>query len=953
MADRPGGRSFGSASAYGTGVPPAFGHGLGPAAASRPGTLQHGSERSISGSSGESQQRTHRHGAGAPGGAWHQLTPVCADPGACRCPPSAESTPREQSYVELTPEELLAWQEQIDHEQQRLSVAIAQKQQAQLGRRAANIGSTSGAAQITPGSGSASDACAGCSTCEPATASHANGTPATGLPIEIVGAVHTLQSFLATFQGAAGGAPTGGSVTPIQDLGGALQGAAGASNSPQSVHSASRSAQGGSATGEAAAPTGAPASAGKGPGQGGKEAKTPSSSAKEPKERSTKAKRRTKSRVEEESSCPSLSEGSSSESESESEESEDSEHESRRRGKMKYHIPGMSSKRLEKLEADSDPRGTLQLQQQSFIAALTRHHPRLGRVLAATPERWSAMKSHPKYKAANKVIAGIWHDTRKPSSIHVSNLLRRIPARKLNDGRFILKAELESKKVQLGGQVVAAEAEFEKLSFGKAKTLAEVQNTSEKMQSEYLMLPGKDGRVATRTEIQLMLINKIPEALAEQRQALKVEFLQREIEGVVWSVEIIENKIGLIISNHVSASAHAGQHGKGGGKGGERHEGERVEKCHNCGKKGHQARECTKRGPCGVRSCPCCHGGECLIQKNKKIVAKGAGATKAKNGTGALLPEWVLKALIAEHKKVKPNLYADANAAAEQAEEVAEGGAEAEASVASRSTAIHSAASEGPRLSASCAQGAASTTGRGRGLFGAHLPGGRGRGMGRGGPMQGGGKGRGGTQPPWSQASGSALRRTLADMERDMGRSRFADGEEGSERDEGSSGSESESSRGSWSAVTRPRRADQPIGGQVRILPGAASSEASARRQAQEDADRELAQRLELEQQAEAASRERAARVERKLEESRIKRAAARGCLELSDEALRVSVEDASEWPELPKPSLGSSLCPKAFVPTRHVPPVNRAMSKSAQRKANAAARYSQDGQSRRSSDVA
>ena len=114
MADRPGGRSFGSASAYGTGVPPAFGRGLGPAAASRPGTLQHGSERSISGSSGESQQRTHRHGAGAPGGAWHQLTPVCADPGACRCPPSAESTPQNEAYVELTPEELLAWQARLE-----------------------------------------------------------------------------------------------------------------------------------------------------------------------------------------------------------------------------------------------------------------------------------------------------------------------------------------------------------------------------------------------------------------------------------------------------------------------------------------------------------------------------------------------------------------------------------------------------------------------------------------------------------------------------------------------------------------------------------------------------------------------------------------------------------------------------------------------------------------------
>ena len=303
---------------------------------------------------------------------------------------------------------------------------------------------------------------------------------------------------------------------------------------------------------------------------------------------------------------------------------------------------------------------------------------------------------------------------------------------------------------------------------------------------------------------------------------------------------------------------------------------------------------------------------------------------------------------------MKPNLYADANAAeqSEQAEPADEGGAEADASVASRSTAIHPAA-EGPRLSASHAQGRSSpSSGRGSGSFTRAVhptPGGwvhPSKGSGRGG-RGAGGNGRGGTQ-----ASGPALRRTLADMERDMGRSRSADGEEGSERDEGSSGNESESSRGSWAAITRPNRAGQPIGGQVRILTHPASSEASARRQAQEDADRELAQRLELEQ-AEAASRERAARVERKLEESRIKRAAARGCLELSDEALRVSDEDVSEWPELPKPSLGSSLCPKSFVPTRHVPPVNRAMSKSAQRKANAAARYSQDGQSRRSNDAA
>ena len=632
MTSRPGGHIYGSATACGTGVPPAFGRGLGPAATPRPGTLQHGSERSTSGFSNESQQQTHQHGAGAPGRAWHDLTPVCVNPGTCRCPPSAESTPQNESYVELTPEELLAWQArlestraQIDNEQQRLSEAIEQAQQVQRSRREGGTRSMPGAPRATPGDGSTDSACAGCSTCGAAS------TPLTGVPNAIAEAVQALQSFLAVYQGAAGGALSGGSVTPIQDLGGALQGAAGGNCSPQSVHSAPRSAQGGSTAAGAAVLTPGRASAGK-----RSEAKTLSLSAKAStaKERPTTVKKRTKSRVEEEDSCSSSSEESSSESESESEESEGSERGSRRRGKSKYYIPGMSSKRLEKLEADSDPRGTLQMQQQSFVAALTRHHPRLGRVLAATPERWSAMKSHPKYKAANKMIAGIWHDTRKPSSIHVSNLFRRIPARKLNDGRFILKAELESKKAQLGGQVVAAEAEFEKLNFGKAKTLAEVQNTSEKMQSEYLMLPGKDGRIATRTEIQLMLINKIPDALAAQRQALKVEFLQREIEGVVWSVEIIEHKIGLIVSNHVSASAHAGQHGKGGGKGGERHEGERVEKCHNCGKKGHQARECTKRGPCGVRSCPCCHGGECLIHKNKKIVARAPASPRPRTARG-------------------------------------------------------------------------------------------------------------------------------------------------------------------------------------------------------------------------------------------------------------------------------------------------------------------------------
>lgn len=234
--------------------------------------------------------------------------------------------------------------------------------------------------------------------------------------------------------------------------------------------------------------------------------------------------------------------------------------------------------------------------------------------------------------------------------------------------------------------------------------------------------------------------------------------------------------------------------------------------------------------------------------------------------------------------------------------------------------------------------------GRGRGLFGAQLLGGKGRGMGRG----KGGKGR-----DAAQASGSAPRRTLADMERD-----FAHHEEGSSGNDServvelSSGDDSESSGGSWSAITRPQRAGQPIGGQVRILGAAASLGANARRLEQESADRELAQRLALEQE-EAASRERAARVERRLEEARVRRAAARGGLELSDEMLRGGLEDASEWPELPKPSLGSSLCPKPFVPTRHVPPVNRAMSKSAQRKANAAARFSQDGQPRRSSGVA
>ena len=96
------------------------------------------------------------------------------------------------------------------------------------------------------------------------------------------------------------------------------------------------------------------------------------------------------------------------------------------------------------------------------------------------------------------------------------------------------------------------------------------------------------------------------------------------------------------------------------------------------------------------------------------------------------------------------------------------------------------------------------------------------------------------------------------------------------------------------------------------------------------DPDARLARELQQVQEQEAAIA--AAVAERQLAE---------------DEA--VARELASvEWPELPKPSLGSSLPPKPFVPTRREPPASRAMSKGAQRRANARAQASCDGQSSR-----
>ena len=68
-------------------------------------------------------------------------------------------------------------------------------------------------------------------------------------------------------------------------------------------------------------------------------------------------------------------------------------------------VPSLSSKRLGQLESNSDPSGDLRAIQTDFKNVLSRHHPRLARILAADKSKWKEMRKTEKYKLANKFVA--------------------------------------------------------------------------------------------------------------------------------------------------------------------------------------------------------------------------------------------------------------------------------------------------------------------------------------------------------------------------------------------------------------------------------------------------------------------------------------------------------------------------------------------------------------------
>ena len=413
-------------------------------------------------------------------------------------------------------------------------------------------------------------------------------------------------------------------------------------------------------------------------------------------------------------------------------------------------IKSLSTKRLGTIESDCNPT-TLIADQRNFREVLSRHHPRLARVLKADERRWKEMKKEKKYKEANKFVADAWYDSRK-SSVYVDNMKREIPSKRVNDGRFILARELDTKTAKMGAEVLTAEAKFEKLTFKGAKDLAQVKDRSYKIQGEYLTLPGKSESSIGPAEVQLMLIGKMPDSHAAARAALKLEFLQRECEGALWTVVTVERRIALALgsaANEANANA-SNQGGKGdGGKGGGRKNGggERDTRpdtagssCYNCGKPGHSARDCEERGKCGCKNCPCCHGEFCIVGANKKIVPEGSNHTKAKNAVGGQLSKMILERLRDKQKKKKPALYRGADAHEADGQEEGDGeeqgdeGESPEVHVSDFGTAVHPHARGGPTLHASHGGWQAPegwqhfSEGKGRGSGGGKGAGGRGAG---------------------------------------------------------------------------------------------------------------------------------------------------------------------------------------------------------------------------------
>ena len=720
--------------------------------------------------------------------------------------------------------------------------------------------------------------------------------------------------------------------TPQVDAGALLQGLSALSNAlggggaPHGVPSPSASqpstrSSGGSSEGK----------------KGRKEAKdAPTARKAKAKDGETKKGRKTRSRAPPSSSSES-EESESSDDSSEDEEStsgDDSEREGGSKGRKG--VRALSSKRLGTIEGDSNPDNDLLGKQREFISVLSRHHHRLKRVLEASPEKWRSMKKVDKYKKANAFIADAWYDSRKAST-HVNNLKREIPKKKVNDGRFILALELESKEAKHSSQVIQAETKFGKLTFGGVKSLADVKERSHKLQDEYKSLPGKSEKSFGKTEVQLMLIKKIPDSHAEARAALLNEFLQDEIKGARWTVVTIEGRIALVMSGPGTANANWSNGGKGkDGKGKGKGDSYEKQKCYNCGKEGHSARACEERGKCGCKNCPCCHGGACVVKADKKIVPDGANHTKAKNANGTQLSKEILERLRDKQKKIKPELYRSGAAHESRADEEsgdADEETQAEASASTFGTAVHPHAHSGPNLHASHAHKGWPAKGRGevisydssgraiRGPAGGGKPA-PGRGMGRGGP---------GRATPADFLRRSPFK-TIEQFEHECCEAHGNQEEAGSDEsryDDKSSGEESSSSTEASSAsstnqdainINAPGAVNQAVGGQQRFRAwnGVEGTVAACEAEAEREADEQL-----------AAAR-RALRVAEKLERARLMR----------EEAARVKeARQDNEFPSLPRaPSLGSSLPAPRFVPTRAEPPANRALSKRGQRKANATA---------------
>ena len=613
----------------------------------------------------------------------------------------------------------------------------------------------------------------------------------------------------------------------------------------------------------------------------------------------------------------SSSDDSSSDESSSGEDSEMGEHDSSRKGSKG--IKSLSTKRLGTIESDCNP-ATLIADQRNFREVLSRHHPRLARVLKADERRWKEMKKEKKYKEANKFVADAWYDSRKPS-VYVDNMKREIPSKRVNDGRFILARELDTKTAKMGAEVLTAEAKFEKLTFKGAKDLAQVKDRSYKIQGEYLTLPGKSESSIGPAEVQLMLIGKMPDSHAAARAALKLEFLQRECEGALWTVVTVERRIALALGSAANeANTNASNlRGKGeGGKGGDRKNGggERDTRpdtagssCYNCGKPGHSARDCEERGKCGCKNCPCCHGEFCIVGANKKIVPEGSNHTKAKNAVGGQLSKMILERLRDKQKKKKPALYRGADAHEADGQEEGDGeeqgdeGESPEVHVSDFGTAVHPHARGGPTLHASHG--------------GWQAPeGGQRPSKGRGGGGKGaGGRGAGGQGRVSKHAHCDGPFRTINQIEADGASDDGAGVLFPTERDT------------SLDAIV-DSSSDENVPSDDSSNPPSLSAASTSESESDDGFDKQqlkaaVAQSLVQEGELDQAEKEADRELKRALKEARVTEKLERAARIREENRRRKEAQHDVDFPPLgaPTPSLGSSIPSPAFVPTRRPQP--------------------------------